>query len=103
MQLTFYALHCLCFGGIATSPFFLFEFLVLNNHEDEHRYRYYSPYSEQIEDTEECPICLSLLNQHTYAMKSCIHRFHRSCIEQWQRETLGPQALCPVCRSPFTL
>ncbi|XP_017878195.1 RING-H2 finger protein ATL63-like isoform X3 [Ceratina calcarata] len=84
---------------VATVLYFIFG----SNHEDEHRYRYYSPYSEQIEDTEECPICLSLLNQHTYAMKSCIHRFHRSCIEQWQRETLGPQALCPVCRSPFTL
>ena len=43
---------------------------------------------------EDCPICLTSMENGDIICGGChsSHRFHRSCIQQWNRST------CPMCR-----
>ena len=51
----------------------------------------------QVSYEENCPICIQRLEDGT-SIKTlqCRHRFHRCCIEQWQRSNV--LATCPLCR-----
>lgn len=40
-----------------------------------------------------CPICYDDYSNDTMVQTNCKHLFHRSCIEQWEKNT------CPMCRS----
>jgi len=48
---------------------------------------------------ESCVICLNRLAKHTI-LTSCSHKFHLTCIQQWEAESIqNSQSLrCPVCR-----
>ena len=46
--------------------------------------------------TDECAICLNLLNSHTLTL-GCGHIFHSDCLLTWFEHNMT----CPVCRKPF--
>ena len=44
----------------------------------------------------ECPICLSNMDEKDKLTAPCSHSFHRNCIERWCRKP----CVCPICRDP---
>lgn len=49
-------------------------------------------------DTDNCVICLSLLNDNKSNIRAlkCMHKFHHECILVWLRRS----NLCPLCKCP---
>ena len=47
-----------------------------------------------IENNNECTICLSNDPDHDWVQISCNHMFHRNCIAEW----LSINNTCPICR-----
>lgn len=45
-----------------------------------------------------CPICIEDINNNTYIMPDCNHKFHDKCILQWYTQT-GNSLSCPLCRT----
>lgn len=46
-------------------------------------------------DTEQCPICLDLLNnEQVYELPECNHKYHTNCIFRWIR---SGNVNCPYC------
>lgn len=52
-------------------------------------------------DEDECPICLDAGNSRDCIRLDCNHKFHRSCLERWYRESRS--YLCPICRRGMRL
>lgn len=48
-------------------------------------------------DDSVCSICLCSLSGMVRTMRTCNHRFHSSCIEQWAAR----HSTCPLCRCSF--
>ncbi|XP_076758706.1 uncharacterized protein LOC143428020 [Xylocopa sonorina] len=88
---------------VATVLYFMFG----NNTEQPHSYHRnthnYSQRQYYIDDPDDCPICLSSLAHGSKCiLRNCKHKFHKNCIQEWKTQAQGPQALCPICRSPLT-
>ena len=47
-----------------------------------------------IENNDECTICLSNESNNEWVKLGCHHIFHRTCISQW----LSINNTCPICR-----
>ena len=57
----------------------------------------------------DCPVCLAPLcsdgssgHGERLALLSCTHVFHHRCLESFERFSLTPACLCPVCRSAYS-
>ena len=58
----------------------------------------------------DCPVCLAPLCAATgqgdatepLALLSCTHVFHRRCLASFERFSITPACLCPVCRSAYS-
>ena len=48
-------------------------------------------------DSEECSICLEILNEPT--ITRCAHIFCSTCINDVMESTTGPLTPCPLCRT----
>ena len=57
----------------------------------------------------DCPVCLSALcgaggaaGREPLALLSCSHVFHKRCLASFERFSVAPVCLCPVCRSAYS-
>ena len=50
-------------------------------------------------EKEECPICLTNLNQMNFIITECAHAFCRECIFKY---VTTDQEICPICRAKYT-
>jgi len=54
--------------------------------------------STKMEWEAECPICMEGFKPATMTKLICGHRFHRSCVSQWEDQG---KHTCPICRAAF--
>lgn len=59
----------------------------------------FSKVIQDMEDEEECVVCLGELEQEDLVrqLPNCKHAFHVTCIDQW----FSTHSTCPLCRSPL--
>lgn len=50
-------------------------------------------------EKEECPICITILNQMNFIITDCGHAFCRECIFKY---VTTDQEICPICRAKYT-
>jgi len=56
-----------------------------------------------VQQGDECPICLTAMEERACYTTQCGHRFHHCCIAHWQRSGSENAATCPLCRSSITM
>lgn len=58
---------------------------------------------QQIEDTEDCPICMVELKDLTKTMTPCGHLYCANCINHMKQHSSNNFIKCAICRHPFQL
>jgi len=51
-------------------------------------------------EVESCSICFEEMHSYdSFYLKSCRHRFHMTCLQQWLKSPRGVFSTCPMCRT----
>jgi hypothetical protein len=61
--------------------------------QEDHKFNFQTETSEEI-----CSICFDKVNPNDILTTDCDHRFHKSCMENWDEQPEG-NGTCPMCRN----
>ena len=55
---------------------------------------------EDLEESKICPVCLEP-GKSLCQLQPCQHEFCQSCVASLTEQSLSPEFLCPLCRTPI--